>query len=135
MLQEKDRKKLDSIVQQMITNQEPDNNIQAVVADFKSKYDKTSEQTGFIQSMAQGMAKPFLTAAATGASAVKGITGAIGAGISSLAGNKDYAQTQLREAAKPVNINAGYFGTGEAIGGKGESTADVVKKSVGTDWN
>ena len=70
MLQEKDRKKLDSIVQQMITNQEPDNNIQAVVADFKSKYDKTSEQTGFIQSMAQGMAKPFLTAAATGASAV-----------------------------------------------------------------
>ena len=116
----------------MITNQEPDNNIQAVVADFKSKYDKTSEQTGFIQSMAQGMAKPFLTAAATGASAVKGITGAIGAGINALTGNKEAAKIGLQEAAKPVNINAGYFGTGEAIGGKGESTADVVKKSVGT---
>lgn len=38
ILQEKDRKKLDSIVQQMVANKEPDENIRFVVGDFKSKY-------------------------------------------------------------------------------------------------
>lgn len=41
MLQEQDRTRLDSIVNQMVTNKESDANIQAVVNDFKSKYEKT----------------------------------------------------------------------------------------------
>lgn len=40
MLQEQDRQKLDSIVQQMVANNESDQNIQMVVGDFKTKYDK-----------------------------------------------------------------------------------------------
>jgi hypothetical protein len=39
MLADQDRQKLDGIVQQMQTNKEPDTNIQAVVNDFKTKYD------------------------------------------------------------------------------------------------
>lgn len=38
MLQEKDRLKLDSIVNQMVANKESDENIQFVVNDFKNKY-------------------------------------------------------------------------------------------------
>ncbi len=43
MLSDQDRQKLDGIVQQMTTNKEPDQNIQAVVDDFKTKYDTTGK--------------------------------------------------------------------------------------------
>jgi hypothetical protein len=38
ILSDKDRSKLDGIVNQMIENNEPDDNIQFVVNDFKGKY-------------------------------------------------------------------------------------------------
>ena len=38
ILSEKDRSKLDGIVNQMIKNNEPDENIRFVVNDFKGKY-------------------------------------------------------------------------------------------------
>lgn len=41
MLQEQDRQKLDAIVSQMVNNKESDSTVQAVVNDFKSKYEKT----------------------------------------------------------------------------------------------
>lgn len=40
MLQEPDRLKLDGIVKQMVSNEESDSNIQFVVDDFKTRYDK-----------------------------------------------------------------------------------------------
>lgn len=46
MLQEQDRTKLDGIVKQMVANQESDTNIQYVVNDFKTRYDKQPEKTG-----------------------------------------------------------------------------------------
>lgn len=46
MLQEQDRQKLDGIVKQMISNKENDANIQFVVNDFKSRYDKPAEKVG-----------------------------------------------------------------------------------------
>jgi hypothetical protein len=51
MLQEQDRQKLDGIVQQMTANNEPDQNIQAVVGDFKQKY---SNPTNDQQAPTQG---------------------------------------------------------------------------------
>lgn len=46
MLQEKDRRKLDGIVKQMIANKESDQDIQFVVNDFKSRYDLEAPQKG-----------------------------------------------------------------------------------------
>lgn len=56
-LDDASRTQLDGIVQQMVTNKEPDTNIQAVVDDFKQKYSKpitqvtqqTSPQPSFLQ--------------------------------------------------------------------------------------
>lgn len=42
-LQEPDRQRLDGIVQKMVANNEPDENIQLVVDDFKQKYGKPKE--------------------------------------------------------------------------------------------
>ncbi len=44
-LSEQHRQKLDSIVQQMVANNEPDDNIQFVVNDFKQKYDASGSLT------------------------------------------------------------------------------------------
>ena len=46
MLQEQDRQKLDGIVKQMVGNKESDANIQFVVNDFKTRYDKPVQKTG-----------------------------------------------------------------------------------------
>ena len=46
ILLEEDRAKLDGIVQQMISNNESEDNIQFVVNDFKSKYGKKKEDSG-----------------------------------------------------------------------------------------
>lgn len=44
-LKDTDRQRLDGIVQKMVQNKESDENIRAVVEDFKSKYGKTQTQT------------------------------------------------------------------------------------------
>lgn len=52
MLTEQRRQQLDGIVQQMVANKEPDQNVQAVVNDFKSKYDNEAsapQSKGFIE--------------------------------------------------------------------------------------
>jgi hypothetical protein len=54
-LQDKDRQKLDSIVQEMIDNNEPEDNIRFVVDDFKSKYSKKKDDSG-ISASASAMA-------------------------------------------------------------------------------
>jgi hypothetical protein len=48
-LSEEHRKKLDSIVQQMVAAKEPDANVQFVVDDFKKKYAGQGKQPGFMQ--------------------------------------------------------------------------------------
>jgi len=43
-LKEEDRRKLDGIVQSMISNKEPERNIKMVIDDFKAKYESQTEQ-------------------------------------------------------------------------------------------
>lgn len=86
--------------------------------------EKQKEKIGLVQSIVQSIAQPVLKTAATGASAVKGITGLAGAGIDYALGNKDLAKRQLQEAAKPVNVNAGYFGSANPV--------SSAKEAIGT---
>lgn len=64
MLPDEKRKQLDDIVVKMAGQNAPKADVEMVVNDFKSKYSVREEpqqkQTGFIQSVAQGLAKPFL---------------------------------------------------------------------------
>jgi hypothetical protein len=57
MLQDQDRKKLDSIVQQMIKNKESDATIQTVVNDFKQKYDRESVEPIKTEAKKKGIAE------------------------------------------------------------------------------
>ena len=76
----------------------------------------TTEQPGFVQSLAQSIAKPFEQIIATGITGLKGITNYIGAGIDTLLGNKELAKIQTEEAKNPVKVDLGYLGNANPIG-------------------
>src|SRR3990167_6307365 len=73
-LQEFQRKRLDTIVQQMLANNEPDENIRLVVGDFKQKYRQaTQEPTGFGERVSAGFGEVGRGVIAGGESTVKGL--------------------------------------------------------------
>jgi hypothetical protein len=77
---------------------------------------KEEKTPGFIQSVAQNIAKPFLKTAAT----VKGFTDSTGALLNYLSGNKEAAKIGLEEADK--GIDAGYLGKAEPV----KSTKEAI---------
>lgn len=96
----------------------------------------TPEQPGFVQSLAQSIAKPFEQIIATGLTGLKGITNYIGAGIDTLLGNKELAKIQTEEAKNPVKVDLGYLGKANPIGmddnGNYLSGKETAKQAVGT---
>lgn len=106
MLQEQDRLKLDGIVKQMIDNKEPESNIQFVVNDFKSRYDKTPEQSG--PGFISGVKEDFESRAQKTQQAVDSPTAAIG-------------QKVVRVAGQAAGLATDVIGQGISSIGKGVS--------------
>jgi hypothetical protein len=107
MLPEEKRTQLDSIVQQMVQNKEPDENISAVVSDFKQKYTSTNPEEGnnFLQNLVM---QPLKTLVAR--PAIRLVQAGVGAGVKAFAGEE--ANNNYDKAiSQPTDLNIPLLGS------------------------
>lgn len=128
MLPEERRTQLDGIVQQMTANKEPDENIQAVVGDFKQKYSVQPpvDNRNLLQKFTGAVVDPFVTMASRpGELLGEGIAGI----ASKVTGNPDYYNKAIDAANQPQQVPI--FGTNVKPINQ-ETPESVVGEGIGT---
>lgn len=93
---------------------------------FQPVQQQEEKKPGFIQSIAQGVASPFIKTIASAKGAVQGAIGLGEGAIQAMQGDKQGARQTINEAYRQVNqpINAGYFGS--------QLPAQNLRQGIGT---
>ncbi len=145
-LDEPSRAKLDGVVMKMHQNKETDENIQAVVNDFKQKYGKVQADVpdeqpvenengtvkkagGLVKGLVQGLASVPLKLASTAKSIYNQGQGI----VKDISGDKEGARAIDEQIAKDraEGVNYGYLGKAKPLGASGNAGQDL-KDAIGT---